>query len=264
MGQLLDITVIITGTAHGLGRAMALGLAAAGARVGAIYRPAGEAAMATVVAEAQERGVGGRLLPVGCDVSDPGQCEGAVAAIAARFGGLHALINNAARGMQGIGKNKKFFAVPVEDWRAATDTNVNGPFQMARLVAPRLVAQGWGRIVNIGTGYRTMQAAGYTPYGPTKAALEAATVAWAKDLAGTGVTVNALLPGGKSDTQMVADGEVADRRLLLQPEIMVPPLLWLLSHAADGVSGRRFIAKDWDARLPPAEAAAKAGAAAGW
>ena len=75
---------------------------------------------------------------------------------------------------------------------------------MAKALVPRLIAQGWGRIVNITTSHGTMVTrAGRPPYGPTKAALEAATVIWAKDLAGTGVTVNALLPGGAADTRMI-------------------------------------------------------------
>jgi NAD(P)-dependent dehydrogenase (short-subunit alcohol dehydrogenase family) len=105
---------------------------------------------------------------------------------------------------------------------------------------------------------------GFSPYGPSKAALEAATVIWARDLAGTDVTVNALLPGGPGNTRMIPLAEVPDRSTLVQPEVMAAPIRWLISTASDGVTGRRFIAKAWDSALPLAEAAKKAGASAGW
>ena len=79
-------------------------------------------------------------------------------------------------------------------------TNVNGPFLMARAAAPHMMRQRWGRIVNISINHETMRRAGFSPYGPSKAALESETIIWAQDLDGTGVTVNALLPGGATDT----------------------------------------------------------------
>jgi NAD(P)-dependent dehydrogenase (short-subunit alcohol dehydrogenase family) len=102
-------------------------------------------------------------------------------------------------------------------------------------------------------------------YGPSKAALESETVIWAQDLAGTGVTVNALLPGGATMTGMIP-GEVPPelRAKLLSPEIMVPPLLWLVSDSASEVSGKRVNASLWDANLDPAAASAKACEPAGW
>ena len=103
------------------------------------------------------------------------------------------------------------------------------------------------------------------PYGPSKAALESETIIWAQDLAGTGVTVNALLPGGASLKGMIPDEVPAELRAkLISPEIMVPPLLWLVSDAADQVSGKRFNASRWDTNLAPDEAALKASEPAGW
>ena len=69
------------------------------------------------------------------------------------------------------------------------------------------------------------------------------------DLKGTGVTCNVLVPGGVTNTPLVGE-HAGDRSRMLQPEIMVPPLLWLVSDAAAAVNGRRFIAADWDAALP--------------
>jgi NAD(P)-dependent dehydrogenase (short-subunit alcohol dehydrogenase family) len=84
-------------------------------------------------------------------------------------------------------------------------------------------------------------------------------------LAGTGVTVNALLPGGATDTGMVpADVAPHSRQQLFHPDILIPPLLWLVSEAASGVTGSRFAANLWDAALPPDQAAEEARVAAGW
>ena len=86
----------------------------------------------------------------------------------------------------------------------------------------------------------------------------------AKDLDGTGVTVNVLVPGGVTNTPMISDEAGFDRGKLIQPEVMGPPLVWLVSDAAGRVSGRRFLAVHWDTRLPPEAAAEKAGAPAAW
>ena len=85
----------------------------------------------------------------------------------------------------------------------------------------------------------------------------------ADELENTGVTVNALTPGGMANTGLHA-GSPFDPAKLLQPEIMVPPVLWLVSDAASKVTARRFIAARWDPALPPEEAAAVAGGPVGW
>jgi NAD(P)-dependent dehydrogenase (short-subunit alcohol dehydrogenase family) len=74
---------------------------------------------------------------------------------------------------------------------------------MARAVVPSMIARGWGRIINISMNLQTMRRRGFSPYGPSKAALESETIIWAQDLAGTGVSVNALLPAGASLTGMI-------------------------------------------------------------
>jgi NAD(P)-dependent dehydrogenase (short-subunit alcohol dehydrogenase family) len=86
----------------------------------------------------------------------------------------------------------------------------------------------------------------------------------AEDLRGSGVTANVLVPGGMTDTRIIPDAAVADRSRMLRPDIMVPPLLWLVSDAAATVSGRRFLAAHWDSALPPSEAAEKCGAPIAW
>jgi len=100
--------------------------------------------------------------------------------------------------------------------------------------------------VNVSVNRETMRRAGFSPYGPSKAALESGTVIWAQDLAGTGVTVNAILPGGATATGMVPDGVSEQvRSSLLEPDVMVKPLLWLASKASDGITGKRVVATRW-------------------
>ena len=111
------------------------------------------------------------------------------------------------------------------------------------------------------TSFYTMMMDGFSPYGPSKAALESATVIWSKDLAGTGVTVNALLPGRPANTHMIPQSEIPDRSTLIQPEVMIAPIVWLMSPRSNGVTGRRIIAKEWDAERLHAD---KVGSPAGW
>jgi 3-oxoacyl-[acyl-carrier protein] reductase len=262
--MLQDRVVIVTGGGRGLGLAMARALLAAGGRVlitGA--RATAELEAAEQAAEA-EHGPG-RLAAITADVTRPADCARAVATALERFGALHGVVNNAGRGMRLISERfttepVPFWTVPPETWALITDINLNGAFNMAAAAMPHLMAQGDGRIVNISTSDQTMVRRGYAPYGPSKAGLEAASRCWAQDVAGTGVTVNVLLPGGAANTELLPGG--ADRRgadgNLLDPALMGPPMVWLASTASAGTNGQRFIARLWDPALPPEQAAAAA------
>jgi NAD(P)-dependent dehydrogenase (short-subunit alcohol dehydrogenase family) len=264
--ELSGKTAIITGAGRGLGRAMALGLLRAGANV-VITAARTLQEIETVAKEGVEIPEAGALRMFVADVTSEKDCRFVVTETIREFGSIHILVNNAGRGMRFI--SEKFFDTPTKFWRTdpavwrmIIDTNVNGPFLMAREVAPQMLKQGWGRIINISMNHETMRRAGFSPYGPSKAALESETMIWAQDLAGTGVTVNSLLPGGATATGMVPQD--IDARRLLDPNIMVPPLLWLASESAGGVTGGRFVANLWDTSLPPEQAAEKARSTAGW
>lgn len=265
----INAVAIVTGGVRGLGHAMTLALMRSGMRVAVLDLPASGAESSTLLSVAKNEGLQDRLLYLECDVTQWRKCVAAVSETIERFGALHGLVNNAGIGMQDVGnvlvgKRKPFYEVEVDAWRWAIDVNVNGPFNMAKAVAPHLVRQGWGRIVNIETSSYTMMMEGFSPYGPSKAALESATVIWSKDLAGTGVTVNALAPGGPANTRMIPYSEVADRSTLVQPEAMMAPIAWLMSARSNGVTGRRIIAKEWDAERLQREPADNIGVPAGW
>jgi 3-oxoacyl-[acyl-carrier protein] reductase len=256
--------VIVTGAGRGLGREMALALVEAGARV--VATAAKEIKeLAQVEREAEELAGDDRLISVKADVTDEADCNRVVAATLKAFGALHGLVNNAGRGMRLVSEAytsepTRFWETDPATWRQIVDANINGAFQMARAAMPHLLRQGWGRVVNISTSNQTMVREGYSPYGATKAALEAMSVSWAKELDGTGVTVNVLLPGGASNTRMLPEGpnkRGADGQLL-SPALMRAPILWLCADDSNGMTGGRYIAKLWDPALPPAEAAAKA------
>jgi len=254
---------IVTGAGRGLGRAMALGLARAGAQVLALAARE-RAEVEAVAAEAP------RIHPLVADVTKPEDCARAVETAVTRYGELHILVSNAGRGMKYVSEGfmtepTRFWDVVPETWRLVIDTNVNGPFLMARAAAPQMIRQGWGRIINISIGHETMRRKGFSPYGPSKAALESETIIWAQDLAETGVTVNALLPGGATLTGMIpASFPVELRKGLLDPVVMVPPLLWLASERSDGVTGQRFVASRWRAEMAEDEAIKAARETAGW
>jgi 3-oxoacyl-[acyl-carrier protein] reductase len=134
---------------------------------------------------------------------------------------------------------------------------------MARFAAAEMVKRNWGRIINVTTSFDTMLAGGLSAYGAAKAALEASTASWAKDLAGTGVTCNILVPGGPTDTAFFPPG-APKPPVLIDPQVMAVPVVWLASPQSDGVSGFRFIARDWDMTLLPADAAMRVCAPAAW
>jgi NAD(P)-dependent dehydrogenase (short-subunit alcohol dehydrogenase family) len=239
---------IVTGGGRGLGRAMVLGLARAGATV--IATGARESAELDAVAANE------RVVPMLADVTRDEDCAHVVETAVARFGKFDILVNNAGRGMKYVADTlltepTRFWEVAPDTWRMVIDTNINGPFLMARHAVPSMLKGGWGRIINISMNEDTMRRRGFSPYGPSKAAVESQTVIWAQDLAETGITVNALLPGGATRTGMIPDSlPDAARKTLLDPDVMVPPLLWLASSAADRFTGRRVIATQWQPDHP--------------
>ena len=251
--SLAEHVILITGGSRGLGREMALALAAAGARV-AITGSTPSAALDQTHTE-----LGEGALALVADVTDPDACASAVADAVATFGRLDVVINNAGLGMRAISETfntvpTKFWEADPSAWARIVDTNVNGPFLMAQAAVPQMLSQGFGKIINVSTSDITMVRNGYSPYGPTKAFLEAASRVWAQDLAGTGVDVNVLLPGGAADTDLLPpspDKKGADGNLL-NPAIMCAPALWLCSEASDGITGARYIARLWDDADPTA------------
>jgi NAD(P)-dependent dehydrogenase (short-subunit alcohol dehydrogenase family) len=265
---------IVTGGLRGLGRAMAFGLAREGNQVLAVGHIDADVAEAEAATAGTD--LAGQILPLVADLRRPAECDRVVAMARERFGGAHILVNNAGLTFTMIDPARFRRAEPQKFWQVSDDivhavieTNYIAADQMARRVAANMVEQGWGRIVNVTTKLDTMNRPHTSPYGASKAALEMATEVWAKEVEGTGLTINIVNPGAGANTPGMAEEMRAMSRegrapRLVEPEEMVPPLLWVVSPAADGVNGWRFDANLWDPTLAPAEAARRAGRPAGF
>jgi len=260
-------TAIVTGAASGIGRAMTLGLLGAGIDVAAVDR---EAPWLDELNGAVAAGrLTGQLQTLQADLSDPASFDRIVAAVLGAAGRIDILVNNAGIGQGSIRADQRrnplrFWDITPAQWDRFVAVNATAPLMLARAVVPHMLRARRGRIITVTTSLGTMLREGYMLYGASKAAAESATGIMSEDLAGTGVTANVLVPGGMTDTRIVPDAAVNDRSKLLKPEIMVPPLLWLVSEAAADVTGRRFLAAHWDPSLPPAVAAEKSGAPIAW
>jgi NAD(P)-dependent dehydrogenase (short-subunit alcohol dehydrogenase family) len=258
---------IVTGAASGIGRAMTLGLLSGGIDVAAVDKE--PVWLDELKAAASGRSFSGALQTIRADLTDPASFETIVSTVLGASGRIDVLINNAGIGQDSIRADRRrspirFWEITPEQWSRFVAVNATAPLMMARAVVPHMLRAKRGRIVTVTTSLGTMLREGYILYGASKAAAEAATAIMSADLAGTGVTANVLVPGGMTDTRIIADGAVADRSRLLRPEIMAPPLLWLISDEAAQVTGRRYLAVHWDTSLPPAEAAEKCGAPIAW
>ncbi len=244
--------VIVTGADRGLGRAMSLGLAEKGARV-VLASPAFDALRA--VAAEIEGGAGpGRAHAVKTDITDLAACRACLAETLDAFGRIDVLVNNARRphrgpGLPPTGNSFPFFETNPRIYKETVDVNVTGTFFMAYTVAPHFIEQGRGKIINLTTSVRNFFGRANSPYGVTKAAIDAETYIWARDLEGTGVTCNALLPGGACDSD--PDREKKPGQTLLPVDVMNPLLIWLCSERSDGVTGGRFNGSLWDPALAP-------------
>lgn len=180
-------TAAVTGGARGLGLAMALGLARAGAHVSLldVDSEALDGARAEIAAAVG----GGRVIAVATDVSDEAAVGGAIAATLKAFDSLDIVVNDAGIGPPANGRSlfnnpEKFWENDLGRWRRTVEVNTIGSHIMAALAAPGMVERGWGRIVNVTTSMNAMYMAGCGAYGPSKAALEANTAIMAKDLGG--------------------------------------------------------------------------------
>lgn len=263
MLQLQNRVCIVTGAGSGLGLAMARGLLAAGARVAALDISAER------VAQVQRDAAPGQCVSLTCDIRSEHDCQRAVDDIVAAFGSIQVLVNCAGLGMPHVRHDYlsnpvRFWEIDPQKWRDLIEVNINGAFLMGRCVTPHLLKQGWGRIVNVTTSFSTMIRGSNMPYGATKAALEAASHAWAQELADTAVSVNVLIPGGAADTAMIPQDSPYDRSRLVEPGVMVPPAVWLASDLSNGVTGKRIVARQWDATKPWQEALAQAASPIAW
>jgi NAD(P)-dependent dehydrogenase (short-subunit alcohol dehydrogenase family) len=242
--KLKEKVAIITGGGRGIGRAIAYAYAAEGARL--IVTAAREWKEIQEVASL----TGGTAIQA--DVTNKEDVDKVIQTALSHYGKVDILVNNAARGMKYVSEDftttpALFWQTDPDVWRMVIDTNINGVFLMTRAVIPIMLEHQFGRIINISVHERTMRRKGFSPYGPSKAALESMSTIWAKELEGTGVTVNMLLPGGATHTGMVPS-KIPQEQLtgLLKPEVMGPAAVYLASDEAAQINGKRIVAIEWN------------------
>lgn len=186
---LFDLTgqvAIVTGTSRGLGQYFAMALAKAGADLVLTSRT-----LESLVAfEAEIKALGRRVVSLELDVRNQQSIEKMAADAEAAFGQIHILVNNA-----GCNIRKPALDVQWEDWNTILDTNLRGTFFVAQAVARGMIADGYGRIVNIGSVTCVAGYAGLAPYGASRGGVRQMTMSLADDWGRHGVTVNCLAPG---------------------------------------------------------------------
>ena len=181
-----DKVALVTGASKGLGKAMSLALAQAGAKLALVSRD--EKLLSETAAAITALGAEAAVFPA--DVSDEVQVLALEKAVAARFDRIHILINNA-----GINLRKPVTDFTLEEWNRIQTTNVTGAFLMCRSFVPHLKGQGYGRILNMASMFGHVSLPGRTAYSTSKAALLGFTRALALELAPEKITVNAISAG---------------------------------------------------------------------
>jgi len=246
-------TALVTGGGRGIGRAIALGLAAAGADVAIASRTAAE--LDGVASEIRTRGR--RAVAIPTDMLDRGQVGAAVARAARELGRLDVLVNNAG-GPLALSRDPGALRVETHDdasWDATLVLNLTSSYWAAKAALGPMLREGYGRIINVGSGYSLVGCGGLSAYTAAKHAIVGFTKALAMEVATRGITVNCLRPGwtntklvdwrivgaatGRStdDARAHAERQAAQQRIL-EPEDVAPLAVFLASPAAAGITGQ--------------------------
>lgn len=235
---LVEKTALVTGASRGIGRAAALELAKAGAKVAVNF--AGNRAAAEEVVSLIEA-AGGQAMLVQADVGNAADVEAMVKTVVERFGKIDILVNNA-----GITRDNLIMRMKEEDWDAVIHTNLKGIFNCTKVVSKLMMKQRYGRIINMASVVGVMGNAGQANYAAAKAGVIGFTKSMAKELASRNITVNAVAPGYISTDMTASLPEQAKLDLQSQiplqrlgtPEDVAAAVLFLVSPGADYITGQ--------------------------
>ncbi|MEC7584936.1 MAG: 3-oxoacyl-[acyl-carrier-protein] reductase [Planctomycetota bacterium] len=238
--DLTDKVALVTGASRGIGKSIAMAVAAQGAQVLCVSSREGGCADVLTAIDA----AGGKGQAIACDVSDPGQVQGLADQVLQDHGRLDVLVNNA-----GVTRDGVFLRMSSDDFDQVVATNLRGPFLLCRAFARAMAKARSGRIINIGSVVGLTGNAGQANYAASKAGLVGLTKSLAKELAGRGVTANLIAPGFIETDMTAALPEETQKTLLAaiplgrfgRPEDIAAAVVFLCSDAASYVTGQTLV-----------------------
>ncbi len=227
---------IVTGAARGLGRAIAVTLAGAGAKVACVDVDADTLAETVAAIEA----AGGTAVALSCDVTDSGRVTEVVKEVTGKWGGLHILVNNA-----GITRDSLIMRMNDDQWDQVLGINLRGTFLFTRAAARPMMKGRQGRIINMASVSGLMGNPGQANYSASKAGVIGLTRTVARELASRNITVNAIAPGFIATEMTSALGEEILTEVrkqiplgrLGEPQEVADAVLFLAGEAAGFITG---------------------------
>ncbi len=236
MGQLDGKVAIVTGSRRGIGKAVAIGFAREGARVGVCGRTtdAGAPPLSIEAAAQEIEALGGEAMPVACDVTDEAQVADMVGRTVREWGRVDVLINNA-----GLKWGRAIDETPLEKWREVFNTNVHGVYICTMAVLPHMRQQRSGSIVTVSSSQAQTDTAGGAVYAASKSAADRFMIKLAAELKGEGIAVNVLYPGGTlTELSLQRSGGDRGGRQTAEEKKIIPACVYLAGQTDEGITGQ--------------------------